>query len=127
MKEETLNWIDIGKLEDIPVQGARRVFIAQTTIAVFRTSSNDVFAIEDKCPHAGGPLSEGIVHGNCVTCPLHNWVISLEEGKALGADEGQVKRYPVRTKDQRLMLASDAIAAESLTNEDHDARAETST
>ena len=60
----------------------------QGKIAVFRTADDQVFAIEDRCPHKGGPLSQGIVHGAAVTCPLHNWVISLETGKALGADEG---------------------------------------
>ena len=64
------------------------------TIAVFRTVDDQVFAIEDHCPHRGGPLSQGIVHGGCVTCPLHNWVIALETGEAQGADEGAVTTYP---------------------------------
>jgi len=105
MKDETINWVDIGRLDDIPVQGSRRIAMGQTNIAVFRTSKDKVFAIEDKCPHAGGPLSEGIVHGNCVTCPLHNWVISLEDGKAMGADEGRVAQYKVKHQGERLMLA----------------------
>ena len=70
--------------------------------------------MEDHCPHKGGPLSQGIVHGASVTCPLHNWVISLETGTALGADEGSVKTIPVKVEDGRisLALASTLLAAE---------------
>ena len=79
-----MNWIDIGALADIPQQGARVVKTAQGCVAVFRTAKDRVFAIDDSCPHKGGPLSEGIVHGTSVTCPLHAWVFSLETGMAQG-------------------------------------------
>jgi len=82
-----MNWISIGSLSDIPRRGARCVDTPQGKIAVFRTADDQVYAIDDHCPHKGGPLSQGIVHGAAVTCPLHNWVISLETGKALGAKE----------------------------------------
>lgn len=75
-------------LDDIPVRGARRVETAEGEIALFRTSNDKVFALKNECPHKKGPLSEGIVHGNKVTCPLHNWVICLESGEAQGADTG---------------------------------------
>ncbi len=68
---------------------------------------DQVFAIDDHCPHKGGPLSQGIVHGAAVTCPLHNWVISLETGKALGADEGSVRTIPVRLEEGRILIALD--------------------
>ena len=64
-----------------------------------------IFAIEDHCPHRGGPLSQGIVHGTAVTCPLHNWAISLETGKALGADEGSVRTIRVKVEDQQIFIA----------------------
>nr|MBX2880653.1 Rieske 2Fe-2S domain-containing protein [Granulosicoccus sp.] len=64
-------------------------------------------ALRDQCPHEAGPLSEGIVHGNCVTCPLHNWVISLESGEAQGADHGSTQTYPVRTEGDQLLLNTD--------------------
>ena len=73
-------WVDIGALADIPLRGARVVKSPAGCIAVFRTADNEAFAIDDKCPHNGGPLSEGIVHGRSVTCPLHNWVIALDTG-----------------------------------------------
>jgi nitrite reductase (NADH) small subunit len=108
-----VNWIAIGSITDIPQRGARCVATPQGKIAVFRTAEDQVFAIEDHCPHKGGPLSQGIVHGAAVTCPLHNWVISLETGKALGADEGAVKTIPVRVEDGRvLILLAMALAAE---------------
>ncbi|OAP39293.1 nitrite reductase small subunit NirD [Sinorhizobium americanum] len=101
----TMNWIAIGDISDIPLRGARCVKTPIGKIAVFRTAENKVFAIEDHCPHKGGPLSQGIVHGNAVTCPLHNWVISLETGKALGADEGAVRTIPVRNDNGALSIA----------------------
>ncbi|WEX11879.1 nitrite reductase small subunit NirD [Chelativorans sp. AA-79] len=105
-----MNWFAIGKLEDIPARGARCVHVGDATIAVFRTADDRVFALEDKCPHRGGPLSQGIVHDGCVTCPLHNWVISLETGLAQGADEGRTAAYPVRIEGDRVLLGLDAVA-----------------
>jgi nitrite reductase (NADH) small subunit len=100
-----MDWIEIGRLDDIPRQGARCVDTPIGRIAVFRTAGDDVYAIEDRCPHQGGPLSQGIVHGAQVTCPLHNWVISLETGEALGVDKGRTKTIPVRAEDDRIFIA----------------------
>ena len=74
-------------------------------IAVFRTDDDHFYAIEDRCPHRGGPLSQGIVHDGCVTCPLHNWVISLESGEAQGADDGEVRTYPVKVDGNTLCIS----------------------
>ena len=104
------NWIDIGALDDIPVQGARLVKTALGCVAVFRTATDEVFAIDDRCPHKGGPLSEGIVHGNAVTCPLHSWVFSLETGQAQGADTGAVGTYPARIEGGRVLLDASRLA-----------------
>jgi len=97
-------WVEVGKLEDIPRQGARCVSMGETTVAFFRTMDDEVFALEDKCPHKNGPLSQGIVHDGCVTCPLHNWVISLKTGEAQGADEGQVKAFNVKLENEKILL-----------------------
>jgi nitrite reductase (NADH) small subunit len=105
-----MSWIAIGSTIDIPVRGARCVATPQGRIAVFRTAEDRFFAIEDRCPHKAGPLSEGIVHGHAVTCPLHNWVISLETGAALGADEGSVRTFALKVEDGRLFIHSDALA-----------------
>ena len=106
-----MNWIAIGTISDIPRRGARCVDTPQGKVAVFRTQDDQVYAIEDRCPHKGGPLSQGIVHGAAVTCPLHNWVISLETGKALGADEGVVRTIPVRIEGEHLFIALEALAS----------------
>ncbi|MEM6383232.1 MAG: nitrite reductase small subunit NirD [Pseudomonadota bacterium] len=95
----SVQWIAIGNLSDIPVRGARCVVTPLGKIGIFRTASDTVFAIEDHCPHKGGPLTQGIVHGRSVTCPLHNWVIDLETGQAQGADEGSVETLPIRVTD----------------------------
>ena len=101
-----MSFVDVGALEDIPVRGARVLKTKQGCVAVFRTHEDKVFALDDRCPHKGGPLSEGIVHGDAVTCPLHNWVISLVTGEAQGADEGQVGSYEVRVEDGRILVDS---------------------
>ncbi len=104
-------WIDIGAIDDIPVQGARVVKTPLGCLAVFRTSDDTVFALEDRCPHKNGPLSQGIVHDRFVTCPLHNWVISLETGLAQGADEGEVQTYALRVEDGRILADGALLSA----------------
>lgn len=101
----TGEWIAVGFLSDIPQQGARCVKQGDLTIAIFRTSDDQIFALEDKCPHKDGPLSQGIVHGDCVSCPLHNWVIDLATGKAQGVDEGETRAFPVRLDGETIFLA----------------------
>jgi nitrite reductase (NADH) small subunit len=110
-------WIDIASLEDVPARGARMLKTAQGCVAVFRTADDEVYALDNTCPHKQGPLAEGIVHGKSVTCPLHNWVFSLETGMAQGQDEGQVATYPARVEAGRILidaaqLAGRAVAAE---------------
>ncbi|MGD1984820.1 MAG: nitrite reductase small subunit NirD [Chromatiaceae bacterium] len=99
------NWIDIVALEDVPRLGARVIKTDTMDIAVFRTRDDQVFALRDACPHRGGPLSQGIVHGATVTCPLHNWKIDLASGEALGPDEGCVNVYAAKVEEGRVMIA----------------------
>jgi len=108
------NWLEIGTINAIPRRGSRCVNTPNGKIAVFRTQEDQVFAIENRCPHKHGPLSEGIVHGASVTCPLHNWVFDLATGKALGADEGAVRTYAIDVVDGRIFIADAlmAVAAE---------------
>lgn len=110
---DTDDWIEICAVDDIPLRGSRVIRTAQGDVALFRASETDVFALDDRCPHAGGPLSQGIVHGRAVTCPLHSWVISLETGTALGADQGQVRTFPVRIEQRIVAIRRCDIAAKS--------------
>ena len=103
------NWIMVCQLKDIPVRGARVIRTERGCIALFRTAEQEVFALDDQCPHKSGPLSQGIVHGYSVTCPLHNWVISLETGRALGADQGQVRTIPLMVKNGTVSVSSEAV------------------
>ena len=102
-------WITLCKIDDIPVRGSRVVRTQRGCVALFRTAEAEVFALDDRCPHKAGPLSQGIVHGRSVTCPLHNWVISLETGKALGADKGQVRTIPLKVENGTVSISTDAI------------------
>lgn len=97
-------FIDVGALDEIPRLGSRRVKSAHGDIALFRTSDDQVFALHDECPHKKGPLSQGIVHGTSVTCPLHGWVISLQTGAAAAPDTGCTRRYNVRVEQGRILL-----------------------
>ena len=104
-----MSMIDIAALDDIPPQGARVVRTPHGCVAIFRTADDRVFALDDRCPHKGGPLSEGIVHGTSVTCPLHNWVFDMATGQAQGADSGFVGTHPVRVENGRIWLDASLI------------------
>jgi nitrite reductase (NADH) small subunit len=99
------DWLPICRVGDIPVLGARRVARERgAAVAVFRTASDGVFALLDRCPHKGGPLSQGIVAGDGVACPLHNWTIGLADGCARAPDAGCTPRFAVRVDGDRVML-----------------------
>ena len=101
-------WTDVGALEDIPRLRSRVVTTPEIDIAVFRTADDKFFALHDHCPHKAGKLSQGIVHGESVTCPLHNWVIGLADGQAKDPDGGCARSVPVRIENGRVLLGIDA-------------------
>jgi len=92
------DWTRVAALDDIPRLGARVVKHADGDIAVFRNAEDEVFALRDKCPHKGGPLSQGIVHGKHVTCPLHGWNIALFDGEAVAPDKGATGTFAVKVE-----------------------------
>jgi nitrite reductase (NADH) small subunit len=109
------DWLPACRLDEIPVSGARVVRLpGRADIAVFRTIDDRVFALHDRCPHKGGPLSQGIVHGAQVTCPLHGWVIRLESGNALEPDEGGTACLRVRIEAGEVFLHRDDLRIEAL-------------
>ena len=99
------DWREVGRIEDLPRLGSRVLRLTDKNIAVFRTSKDEIFALEDRCPHKGGPLSQGIVHGTKVTCPLHNLVMDLTKGEAVASDEGCVISFPVKVDQGRIFLS----------------------
>ena len=105
------DWTYICTIDDIPTQGARRVARAQgLEVALFRTAADEVFALLDRCPHKGGPLSQGIVFGTSVACPLHNWAIGLDDGCAKQPDEGCTPRFAVHVSDSVVHLDAHELA-----------------
>jgi nitrite reductase (NADH) small subunit len=99
------DWKVICRVEDIPVLGSRRVARPRgMDVAVFRNDQDQVFALLDRCPHKGGPLSQGIVFGTSVACPLHNWTIGLDDGCAKGADEGCTTKFSCKVEAGNVML-----------------------
>lgn len=108
--QDPLSWVDVGPLMEIPTRGARRVVTPFGDIAVFKTGDGAIYALRDRCPHKGGPLSQGIVHGRSVTCPLHAWTIDLATGEPLGADSGKgcTPRLQTDVRDGRVLIAAPA-------------------
>lgn len=99
------DWQVICRVEDIPVLGARRVARERgMDVAVFRNDQDQVFALLDRCPHKGGPLSQGIVFGTSVACPLHNWSIGLDDGCAKAPDAGCTQRFSCRVESGEVLL-----------------------
>ena len=108
-------WIPICQLHDIPVLGARRVARSQgAAVALFRAADDHVFALLDRCPHKGGPLSQGIVFGTSVACPLHNWTIGLADGCAMAPDVGSTPRFSVKVEAGVVHLDGDELAGHAL-------------
>ena len=104
-------WKVICRVEDIPVLGSRRVARPKgPAVAVFRNDQNEVFALLDRCPHKAGPLSQGIVFGRSVACPLHNWTIGLEDGQARAPDEGCTPHFAVQVVDGQVQLNAEELA-----------------
>jgi nitrite reductase (NADH) small subunit len=102
-------WVEVGPLESIPRLGARVVRNDGGDIAVFRTRDDEVFALLNRCPHKGGPLSEGIVYGRTVACPLHNWCIDLGTGQAKAPDEGCAASFATRIEGGRVLVATTPV------------------
>ena len=107
------DWIEIAKLEELPRLGARVVEFDTIKVAVFRTSQDEVLAVKDRCPHRGGPLSQGIVHGNLVTCPLHNWRIDLATGEAVQPDKGCVRTFATKVENGLVYLSLSGAPAKT--------------
>ena len=97
-------WVKVAPLNEIPALGARVVRSKEIEIGVFRLADDRVFAINNSCPHKGGPLSEGIVYGDKIACPLHSWKISLVDGKADEPDIGQTACFNTKIEDNIVYL-----------------------
>lgn len=97
-------WVRVCPIDDIPRLGARVIKSAHGDVAVFRNAEDEIFALLDKCPHKGGPLSQGIVFGRHVACPLHNWSIGLADGEAVAPDVGCAPRFDTRVENGTVLL-----------------------
>lgn len=115
MSEVAPAWTAVCRLDEIPALGARRVARAHgPDVAVFRTADDRVFALLDRCPHRGGPLSQGIVFGHAVACPLHNWTIELASGQARAPDHGCTERFAVHVADGIVHLDAHELATRAI-------------
>ncbi len=109
------SWTPICRVSDIPSLGARRVGRpGAVAVAIFRTAADKVFALLDRCPHKGGPLSQGIVFGDSVACPLHNWTIALDSGEAKAPDVGCVVSFACKVEGDQVFLDATELATKAL-------------
>jgi nitrite reductase (NADH) small subunit len=104
-----VDWIEVGRVADVPLRGSRVIATEQGDIAVFKAADGRIFALWDKCPHKGGPLSQGIVHGTSVTCPLHNWVVGLETGEVKGPDQGCARKVAVQLDGDAIFMPASVL------------------
>lgn len=104
-----MSWIDLGPIEAIPLPGARKLRTVQGDIAVFRTGTEEVFATDDRAQPKGGPLSEGIVHGTSVACPILNWIFDLTTGEAVG-EAARVQTYAVKIENGHVLIDATATS-----------------
>lgn len=112
-----VHWISVCRTSEVPEQGSRVIQrTGRTDVALFRTITGRVFALLDRCPHKGGPLSQGIVHGEKVTCPLHAWNIEFETGEAVAPDVGCAMRFSVRVEDDLVWMDSNELANKDIQN-----------
>ena len=94
-----MSWIKITNIDNIPLREGRSVKLGRREVAIFHLPEK-FLAIDNMCPHNGGPLCDGIVKGTTVVCPLHGWNICLESGKVAKPDlPVSVRTYPVRVVD----------------------------
>jgi nitrite reductase (NADH) small subunit len=108
-----MNWIRITPADSIPAREGRTLNLGSLPLAIFNTGEK-FLAVENRCPHGGGPLADGIVGGTTVTCPLHNWRICLESGAVTKPCESgmpSVRTYPVKVENGIVMLALEAASA----------------
>ena len=111
----TSDWKPICLVSDIPALGARRVQRAQgLPVALFRTADDQVFALLDRCPHKAGQLSQGMVFGHSVACPLHNWTIQLADGQAAAPDEGCTPSFACKVEGEQVLLSATELASKAL-------------
>ena len=115
MTDLTPAWTAVCRVDDIPVLGSRRVQRARgMAVALFRTPDDRIHALLDRCPHKGGPLSQGIVMADAVACPLHNWTIGFSDGCARAPDEGSTPTFSCRVVDGEVQLDAHELASRAL-------------
>jgi nitrite reductase (NADH) small subunit len=111
MRSPLNHWLEVCALDELPVSGARRLCVGRLTIALIRPDEQRVYALEDRCPHRGGPLSEGIVSADRVACPLHGQCVELASGRVVAPDEGEVRTFAVRVERGRVLLRREDLRA----------------
>lgn len=95
----TEQWVRIARAADLPLREGRAARIGDREIALFHLGDR-VLAVDNQCPHQGGPLCDGIVTGQSVVCPLHAWKVNLVDGTVERPAHG--KDHCVRTYETRL-------------------------
>ncbi|MCM3761698.1 nitrite reductase small subunit NirD [Alkalihalobacillus oceani] len=101
---DSVKKVKVARLDELTIGLGKKVEIAGEEIALFKQEDQSVHAIQNRCPHKGGPLSEGIVSGEHVFCPLHDWKVNVRDGIVQAPDEGCVKRYEVEIAGEDIYI-----------------------
>lgn len=104
MASKSVTKISIGSIHELKARIGKTVSIGEKEVAVFKLSTGTVRAVENRCPHKGGVLSEGMVSGDFVFCPMHDWKICLDDGKVQKPDRGCVKTYQTLIEGEQVFL-----------------------
>jgi nitrite reductase (NADH) small subunit len=102
---DTITEVMIGPVDEIPLGEGRTFAVGDERVAVFRTRSGQLFAVQAECPHKRGPLADGLLGGTTLICPLHSWKFDLRSGGALMGDCG-LRTYGVRVDESGQIVVS---------------------
>lgn len=103
--KETKRWVRITAVENIPLREGRAVQVGGHVVAIFNLGDR-FLALENRCPHRGGPLADGIVSAGTVVCPLHAWKVDLTTGSVTNQPESPqcVKTFPARVEADAIFV-----------------------
>ena len=102
----TPRWVRIASTESVPPREGRAVRVGEHEIALFNLG-NRFLAVDNRCPHRGGPLADGIVAGGAIVCPLHAWKVCLESGTVQRPADAAacIRTYPAKVESDIVWIA----------------------
>ena len=100
---------NLGSAAQVPLGEGRRFEVGGVAVAVFRARTGQLYATQAECPHRSGPLADGLLGGEALICPLHNFRFNVATGEPLGNDCPALRTWPVSLNEagEIVVLASE--------------------